>query len=125
MLSRKSYFKGEPELILRALIAAVAALGPLGVLGATTTAHADTRDAQFLAMLRSEGITDHVSPAHAIEAGHVVCQKLDQGMTPTEVAVDVVASSSMPAYHSGYFVSAAIRAYCPQYTPEASKPDNS
>lgn len=109
-------------MITHAFITVVALLGPLG---AVATAHADAGDAQFLSMLRSEGITDHVSPAHAIDAGHLVCQKLDQGMTPTEVANEVVASSSMPAYHSGYFVSAAIKVYCPQYTPAPSRPDNS
>lgn len=109
-------------MVMRVLIAVVALLGPLGTVA---TAHADPGDAQFLAALKSQGITDNVSPAHAIEAGHLVCQKLDQGLTPTEVADDVVSSSSMPAYHSGYFVSAAITAYCPQYTPEAPKPGNS
>jgi hypothetical protein len=24
----------------------------------------------------------------------------------------------MPAYHCGYFVGAAIKVYCPQFTPE-------
>jgi hypothetical protein len=108
-------------MIKRVLVTAVALLAPLGAAG---IARADTTDNQFLAALRSEGITDHVSPAHAIEAGHMVCQKLDDGLSPTEVANDVVESSSMPAYHAGYFVSTAIKAYCPQYTPEAPKPAN-
>ena len=100
---------------IRLLLAMVVAL--LG-LGAASTAHADTNDNKFLAEMKSEGITDHVSPQHAIEAAHMVCQKLDSGMTPTEVANDVLNSSSMPAYHCGYFVGAAIKVYCPQYTPE-------
>ena len=33
----------------------------------------------------------------------MVCQKLDQGMTPDQVAADVLNSSNMPAYHAGYF----------------------
>jgi hypothetical protein len=101
---------------------AVALLGPLA---AVSTVHADTNDNNFLAELRSEGITDHISPAHAIEAAHTVCSKLDSGMTPNDVVNDVLNSSSMPAYHSGYFVGAAIQSYCPQYTPEegpAEKP---
>jgi hypothetical protein len=68
--------------------------------------------------LKCEGITDHISPQHAIEAGHTVCKKLDSGMTPTQVANDVLNSSVMPAYHSGYFVGASITVYCPQYTSE-------
>lgn len=106
-----------------ALLAPLGALGGFGGLGAA--AHADANDTQFLSTLRSEGITDQVSPSHAIEAGHMVCQKIEeQGLTPAEVANEVVQSSSLPAYHSGYFVSAAITAYCPQYTAEAPKTDN-
>jgi hypothetical protein len=69
-------------------------------------------------MLKTEGISDHISSSHAIEAGHTVCQKLESGLTPTEVAYDVLNSSVMPGYHAGYFVGASIRSYCPQYTPE-------
>jgi hypothetical protein len=97
------------------LAAAVALLGPLA---AVSTAHADTNDDKFIAILKQEGITDHVSSAHAIEAGHMVCQKLDDGAKPADVVTDVLNSSAMPAYHCGYFVGAAIKAYCPQYTPE-------
>jgi hypothetical protein len=99
------------------LLVVVAAL-LLGPLEAAAAAHADTNDDKFLSLLKTEGITDHVSPAHAIEGGHMVCQKLDGGATPTEVANDVLNSSNMPAYHCGYFVGAAIKVYCPQYTPE-------
>jgi hypothetical protein len=110
--------EGESEMAIRLLVAVVVAL--LGPLGAVSTAHADTNDDKFLKALKSEGITDHVSPGHAIEAGHTVCQKLDQGMTPTQVAADVLNSSNMPAYHAGYFVGASIKEYCPQYMPKES-----
>lgn len=92
----------------------LALLGPLAV----ATAHADTTDDKFIAELKSEGIVDHVSNAHAIEAGHFVCVKLDNGMSPSDVANDVLNSSSMPAYHSGFFVGAAIDAYCPRHKAE-------
>jgi hypothetical protein len=95
----------------------VAFFGPLG---AVSTAHADTNDNKFLAALKSEGITDHISPEHAIDAAHSVCQKLDGGETPTQVANDVLNNSTMPAYHAGYFVGASINAYCPQYMPKVS-----
>jgi hypothetical protein len=103
-------------MVIRLLVAAAVAL--IGPMGAVSTAHADTNDNNFIAMMNSEGITDHVSPAHAIEAAHSVCTKLDGGETPTQVANDVLNSSSMPAYHAGYFVGAAIKVYCPQYAPE-------
>ncbi|CAM4449932.1 hypothetical protein MB901379_02460 [Mycobacterium basiliense] len=105
-------------MLIRILVTAFALLAPLG---SVATAHADSNDDKFLAELQSEGITDHVSPSHAILAGHVVCQKLASGMTATQVAYDVLNSSSMPSYHSGYFVGAAIDAYCPQYRPEESE----
>jgi hypothetical protein len=109
-------------MVTRLLVAAaVAVIGPLA---AVSTAHADTNDTKFIALLNSEGITDHVSPSHAIEAAHNVCTKLDGGESVTAVANDVLNSSSMPAYHSGYFVGAAIKVYCPQYTPEEGPGDN-
>ena len=64
----------------------IALLAPLTI----STAHADTADDKFLAALRSEGITDHISNAHAIEAGHFVCVKLDNGTSPSDVANDVL-----------------------------------
>ena len=103
-------------MVIRLLVAAaVAVIGPLG---AVSTAHADTNDNNFLAMMNAQGITDHVSPAHAIEAAHSVCSKLDSGETATAVANDVLNSSAMPAYHAGFFVGAAIHVYCPQYGPQ-------
>jgi Protein of unknown function (DUF732) len=96
---------------------ALVALGALLIspLGVAVTADADTGDQSFLTALQSEGITDHVSSSHAIEAGHIVCQKLDGGLSPSEAASDVLLSSQMPAYHAGYFVGASIKSYCPQY----------
>jgi Protein of unknown function (DUF732) len=102
----------------RLFVAVAAAL--IGPLGAVSTAHADTNDNKFLSALKSEGITDHVSNQNAIEAGHGVCQKLDGGETPTQVANDVLNSSSMPAYQSGFFVGASITAYCTQYAPKVN-----
>jgi len=103
---------------MRAFATLIAAAGAAGAIGlAAPVAHADTNDGKFLAALKAEGITDHISPQHAIEAGHTVCQKLDAGQTPTQVANDVLNSSAMPAYQSGYFVGASIKEYCPQYMP--------
>ena len=103
-------------MVTRLLIAGVVA--SLGLLASVSTAHADPTDDKFLATLRSEGIGDHVSNAHAIDAGHFVCVKLDQGVAPADVASDVLNSSNMPAYHSGFFVGASIDAYCPRHKAE-------
>jgi hypothetical protein len=94
------------------------ALALAGLLAASPAVHADTVDDKFLATLKSEGITDHVSADHAIDAAHFVCVKLDNGATPSQVVNDVVFSSNMPAYHSGVFVGASIDAYCPRHKAE-------
>ena len=96
----------------------IMAVAFIGLLAGSPTAHADTTDDKFLAALKSEGITDHVSSAHAIEAGHFVCVKLDNGVSANDVVNDVLNSSSMPAYHSGFFVGASIDAYCPRHKAE-------
>jgi hypothetical protein len=96
------------------LLGAIAAMF-IGLLTVVPTAHADATDDRFLASLKSEGITDHTSSSHAIEAGHFVCTKLDNGVPINDVVSDVLMSSNMPAYHSGYFVGAAIDAYCPRH----------
>jgi hypothetical protein len=109
-------------MVTRLLVAA--AIAVIGPLGAVQTANADTNDTKFIALLNSEGITDHIAPSHAIEAAHSVCTKLDGGESPNDVATDVLNNSTMPAYHSGYFVGAAIKVYCPQYTPEEGPGEN-
>jgi hypothetical protein len=103
-------------MITRLIVAMASAL--IGVLASVSTAHADATDDKFLASLRNEGITDHVSSAHAIEAGHFVCTKLDNGVPINDVVNDVLMSSNMPAYHSGFFVGASIDAYCPRHKAE-------
>jgi hypothetical protein len=106
-------------MVTRLLLAIGAA--SIGLLTAVSTAHADTTDDKFLAALKSEGISDQISPAHAIEGGHFVCVKLDNGATPNQVVNDVLYSSNMPAYHSGFFVGAAIDAYCPRHKDDIPK----
>jgi hypothetical protein len=103
-------------MVNRLLLAVAVAL--IGLPAAVSTAHADATDDQFLAELRSAGIGDQTSNAHAIDAGHFVCVKLDNGSTPAEVESDVKSSSSMPEYHAGFFVGASVNAYCPRHKSE-------
>ena len=103
-------------MVIRLLAAVVVAL--LGLSAAVPTAHADATDDQFLAALRSAGIGDQTSNAHAIDAGHFVCVKLDNGSTMSDVETDVKNSSSMPEYHAGFFVGASGSAYCPRHRSE-------
>ena len=89
---------------------------------AASTARADPADtdAKFLAALDSRGIT-YSSPEVMIAAGHVACEELDRGETPTTVAQDVMnnkdvlTTSNLDGYHAGFFVGASIAAYCPKY----------
>src|SRR6202000_423998 len=104
-------------MVRRFLVVVAALLAPFATV---STAHADTVDAKFLSLLKSEGISDHVSADHAIQAGHEVCQQLAGGKSPSDVAHDVLYNTQSPAYHCGYFVGAAIKVYCPRYEGQLS-----
>ncbi len=88
------------------------AAGLLGPFGAV--AHADATDDAFLAALKAKGIR-FGSPDKALVAAHEVCDELGNGRTPAQVAAAVQQNSNMDGYHSGFFVGASIRAYCPKY----------
>jgi hypothetical protein len=77
-------------------------------------AHADATDDAFLSALRAKGI-HFGSPDKAFIAGHEVCDELANGKTAVQVASTVQSNSDMDGYHAGFFVGAAIRAYCPQF----------
>jgi hypothetical protein len=94
-----------------ALVVATAALAA----SAWPVARADAVDDAFLGALIAKGI-HFGSPEKAIIAGHEVCDELDNGKTPAQVASTVQANSGMDGYHAGYFVGAAIRAYCPVHS---------
>ena len=86
----------------------------LGTLGAAPTAHADATDDAFLAALTAKG-NKFETREKALIAGHEVCDELDGGKTPVQVASTVQANSNLDGYHAGYFVGVSISAYCPQY----------
>ncbi len=90
----------------------ISLFGPLGA--AASAAHADAADDVFTAALTSKGI-NFESPQAAIIAGHEVCNELDLGRTPAQVATDVTRNSNLGGYHAGYFVGLAIRTYCPRH----------
>lgn len=93
---------------------AMAATLMTAALLAVPTVRADPNDDKFIPALQSQGIT-YQSPEAAIAAGHLVCEKLDQGETETQVAQDVIDSTDLDPYHAGYFVGASVGAYCPQF----------
>ena len=50
-----------------------------------------------------------------MKSGHLVCDKLDGGEAPEQVANDIVQGGKLDSYHAGFFVGVSIRAYCPKY----------
>ena len=90
----------------------------LGALGTASTANADTIDQEFIATLRAHGI-EHESEQTEIMAGHLVCHQLGSGLTPQQVATDVMSSSTLDGDNAGFFVAIAEEAYCPAPPNEA------
>jgi hypothetical protein len=74
---------------------------------------ADTADTAFLDALHRQGIP-YLSEDYAIATAHVVCDYLEAGQPPDQVAVDTGAPSGWDPQHSAAFVAAATRAYCPR-----------
>jgi hypothetical protein len=95
--------------------ALVVALAALAAFEAAPVARADAVDDAFLGALSAKGI-HFGAPEKAIIAGHEVCDELDNGKTPAQVASTVQSNSGLDGYHAGYFVGAAIRAYCPVHS---------
>jgi hypothetical protein len=95
------------ELVLLATLLNFAAV-------AAPTASADAVDDGFLASLKAKGI-NFASSQSAIVAGHEVCDELDLGRQPSDVATDVTKNSNLDGYHAGFFVGASIGAYCPRH----------
>jgi hypothetical protein len=98
--------------LLAELVPLVALLSLAAV--AAPTAHADVVDETFLAALKSKGI-NFASPQAAIIAGHQVCDELDLGRQPSDVANDVTKNSNLDGYHAGFFVGVSIAAFCPRH----------
>ena len=93
-------------------VLAVALLGLVAV--AAPTAHADAVDKNFVNALQSKGIT-FASAQAAIQAGHQVCDELDQGKATQDAANDVMQQSSLDGYHAGFFVGVSVAAFCPRH----------
>ena len=93
-------------------------IASIGLLAAAPSAAADSTDQKFLAALKEQGITDQASASHAIEAAHFVCVRLDNGQSAADVMQDVMQSSHLPEFHTGFFVAESIYAYCPRHKDE-------
>jgi Protein of unknown function (DUF732) len=105
--------------LVRSLIAGlVLAVAPFSFTAvAAPTAHADyaVDSSNFHGALSSRGIT-FASRQAATAAGHEVCDELDQGRQPSDVANTVMTQSGLDGYHAGFFVGASIAAFCPRHS---------
>src|SRR5205807_4869475 len=79
------------------------------------TAHADSNDQLYMALLASQGISNVNGTADAIEAGHDICRLRADGMDEMAVIDFVYANSQLPRYKSIFMVGAAEEVYCPYY----------
>jgi hypothetical protein len=100
---------------VRSLAGLVLFVAPLSLVAvAAPPAHADAVDQTFLSALKNKGINFASSEA-AIVAGHEVCDELDLGRQPSDVANDVTKNSNLDGYHAGFFVGLSIAAFCPRH----------
>ena len=94
--------------IPRAVLLLVAALFSAG------PAAADPNDGAFVDALAKGGIVLPDDNA-AIAMAHTVCAGLDQRAKTSLLAMKLMKDTDLSMKQSGYFIGAAISAYCPQY----------
>jgi len=97
------------------LLIFVGMTGP-GLLGLADAEADPIQDVAFLETLDAEGIT-YASASKVIDAGHAVCDYLDDGWMPLDVAWEVAEITGLPSATSAYFVGASIGAFCDEYMP--------
>jgi Protein of unknown function (DUF732) len=77
-------------------------------------ASADPNDSAFVGALAKDGIV--LSDNNAVIAiAHSVCGDLDQSNKSSILAMKVMKETDLSMKKSGYFIGAAIAAYCPRY----------
>ena len=84
-------------------------------------ASADPNDGAFVDALAKGGIVLRDDNA-AIAMAHTVCAGLDQRAKTSLLAMKLMKDTDLSMKQSGYFIGAAISAYCPQ---NAGNADNS
>lgn len=87
-------------------------------LGDTSTSQADDSsftDESFVTNVRV-GTSYAGSDTQLIQLGHLACSDLDLDPSIVSAGTDIMSTTGMGAYDSGWLVGSAISAYCPQYT---------
>jgi len=90
---------------------------PLALATTTVTAVAapvvaQPTDDDFIDVIQDEGIP-FANGEDAIGLASAVCDYVDQGQGPAQVAVEISEPAGWTVEQSGTFVSAATRTYCP------------
>ena len=73
---------------------------------------ADPNDDIFITVLENEGIP-FSSEENAINLASAVCDYVDAGQAPEQVAVEISEPAGWTVEQSGFFVGAATQTYCP------------
>ncbi|MDT5094187.1 MAG: serine/threonine kinase PknH [Mycobacterium sp.] len=81
----------------------------------TTSSSSSTADSAFLSAIKGKGGMTFPSDEYAIQTAKQVCQLLDEGQKPEDVATEISKNSGIPLDKSGFFVGASIGAYCPKH----------
>lgn len=55
------------------------------------------------------------SAENAIQVATMTCDKLAEGTDPATLQIIAIQAGGYSAYDAGYFIGAAVNAYCPQY----------
>lgn len=87
-------------------LAALATSGPAGAFYSA--------DDAFLADIESVGIT-YDDPSVAVSNAHAVCDALDAGYAPEDIAIEVLSVNDITIKQAAYVVVASVDAYCPSY----------
>jgi hypothetical protein len=100
--------------ILKTMVIAGAAVLALWTAG---NARADSTDDAFLAALAIGHVGIDLTGSSKIAVAHTVCAAYDAGYGDLEIIDDIYQhnKSSLTNWEAGYFVGAAVSAYCPKY----------
>jgi predicted amidohydrolase len=77
-------------------------------------AAAGTVDDAFITQMTNRGIA-FSSPQQAVNQGHQVCTELAAGKNAAAITIETMDRAHLTPRQAGYFVSAAAKAYCPQF----------
>lgn len=108
--------RGRVTTIATTALSAVAiGLAALSTEGTAAASSVHTGDEAFLTQMQSLGIA-FPSAQDAVRAGHQVCTDLAAGQTRIAVTVQIFRHTNLTPPQAANVVTAAIDAYCPQFS---------